>query len=245
MRGSPSRSCERTLKLPRRIGADQPHAAPGLELVGDPRLVEPDRPDRAGVVGDRRLDDREPPARPALRDALDLDLDRDLLVVAEQARDLARADVPERGAVEQVADGLEAELAQLALERRPDAGQDVDGALEPLGARSEARPLPARGAVERGEGSQRPRRKGVCLCQRPFTSCMSQISFASQRIGSDPATLAAASALARVVVSVHDGAVGDDLVDGELAAVRLVLRESARRAPASARTNGSAGSGSR
>ena len=81
-----------------------------------------------------------------------------------------------------VGDRLEAELAQLALDRRPDTGQNVDGALEPLGARDEARPLPPRGAVERGEGSQRPRRKGVCLCQRPFTSCMSQISFASQRI---------------------------------------------------------------
>src|SRR5205823_11498669 len=38
----------------------QPDACAGLELVGEPDLVEPDRGDLAALVRDSRLDDRQP-----------------------------------------------------------------------------------------------------------------------------------------------------------------------------------------
>ena len=41
--------------------AAQAHAGPGLQLLGQPELVEPDGGDLAALVGDPRLDDREPP----------------------------------------------------------------------------------------------------------------------------------------------------------------------------------------
>ena len=80
----------------------QPHAGP--ELFGNPRLVEPGRTDLARVVRDGRLDDGHAAARAALRHALDRALDRHLPTLAEQARDRARADIPERRVLEEVAD---------------------------------------------------------------------------------------------------------------------------------------------
>ena len=41
--------------------AAQAHARPGLQLLGQPDLVEPDGRDLAALVGDPRLHDREPP----------------------------------------------------------------------------------------------------------------------------------------------------------------------------------------
>src|SRR5581483_8028214 len=114
---------------------------------------EPDRADRVGLVGDGRLDERPATTNGPLRDAQDLHLDRDLFLLAEQARDRPGADVAERGAEEQVADGLQAQLGELPANRRPHPGENFDGPLEALRARNEARTLPGIAALERRERS--------------------------------------------------------------------------------------------
>ena len=90
--------------------AAQAHARPGLELVGEPDLVEPDRGDLAALVGDARLDDREPAPGAAHRGADDRAADRDLVLGGEEVGDphLRRGRlVAERSVIEQVADRAE------------------------------------------------------------------------------------------------------------------------------------------
>ena len=117
----------------------------GTQLLGEPDLVEPHRRDAVGVVLDDRADEREAARRPAQRDAAHLARDRDLLVGEEVGDRTLRHGrlVAARGVEQQVADGPQAELRQLALQRGPHAGEGVERRVEPLGARGRARQRPA------------------------------------------------------------------------------------------------------
>ena len=115
------------------------------ELLREPRLVEPDGRDLPAVVGDARLDDREPPPRSADRRADDLARDRDLLLAGEEVGDphlLGGGLVPVRAVLEQVGDRAQAELAQPLRHGRADTGKRVDAAREPIGPRKAARAGP-------------------------------------------------------------------------------------------------------
>ena len=106
------------------------------KLVCQPRLVEPRGADRSGLVLHTRRHDRPPAADPAGTDIDDLACDRDLVVAPElRDRDLVdSALVPARAMQEQVADGHDAERAQVLRERRADAGKCRDAEpVEPFG----------------------------------------------------------------------------------------------------------------
>jgi hypothetical protein len=85
--------------------AVQDDAGPGRQLVGEPRLVEPDRLQDAGLVRDRGLHDRPPAARTAFRHAADVADDRGLLARDERHDRLGVAPVlvPERQVLEEIA----------------------------------------------------------------------------------------------------------------------------------------------
>jgi hypothetical protein len=58
----------------------QAHSRPGLELLHEPGLVEPDGDDLAALVADPRIDDRQVSSRAAHRDRTHLAGDRGLLL---------------------------------------------------------------------------------------------------------------------------------------------------------------------
>ncbi len=128
----------------------------GDELRLEPRLVEPGRPDLAGLVGDARGEDLEPPAPPARHRAHD-PLDH-CLVVAEQIADpLDRRGllVPSRTLPEQVFDHAQSEACKALGHGRTDTVQRLDGRSEPICSRSRARPRPDLGRVKTREPRQR------------------------------------------------------------------------------------------
>ena len=115
------------------------------ELLREPRLVEPDGRDLPAVVGDARLDDREPSPRAADRRADDLARDRDLLLAGEEVGDphlLGGGFVPVRAVLEQIGDRPQAELAQPLRHGRADTGKRVDAARQPVGPRKAPRAGP-------------------------------------------------------------------------------------------------------
>ncbi len=77
-------------RVPAELAAEA-HTRPGLELVLQPVLVEPDGRDCAAVVRDGRRQDRQPAARAPQRDAADLTDDHRLLL-AEEVDDAALSD---------------------------------------------------------------------------------------------------------------------------------------------------------
>jgi hypothetical protein len=94
----------------------QAQPRPGLQLVGEPRLVEPDCRDLAALVAHGGLQNGQPTSCRADRDAPHLAGDHRLLL-AEQVRDRRlphRLLVVARPVLEQVADRPQAELGQLA-----------------------------------------------------------------------------------------------------------------------------------
>ena len=126
----------------------------GHELVGEPRLVEPVHADGVGAVVDARDDPRPPAAHRLLLGPEDTSGDDALLAVA-QRRDLHLVGgrlVAARPVLEDVPDGREAELRELALDRRADAGQRVEAELEPVGARRTRQQRPPFRWVQACEG---------------------------------------------------------------------------------------------
>ncbi len=124
-----------------------------LQLLLQPRLVEPGRADLAGAVRDLRGQDLEPAAPAAQRRPEHLALDQHLLVPEEVGDPLLRRRplVAARPVVEQVAGALEPQLREPLLQRRPDAGQRVQRRLQPLRAEAAARRRPALRRVHGGE----------------------------------------------------------------------------------------------
>jgi hypothetical protein len=163
--------------------AAQANPRAGLELLLQPRLVEPDRGDLIALVRDPSLDDRQVSPRPPHRDAANLARDRRLLAGHEVGDPPLghRRFVAVRPVYEQVADGAQAELGQLLAQRRADAVQRRDRLLERVGPRARAQARPGRGrllsgkAVRHGSQSRKPGRRtrtsrrfrGLRVCRRP------------------------------------------------------------------------------
>ena len=125
--------------------AAQPEVRPRREPVGEPRLVEPGRGDRAGRIGDACRHDRQAPATTGahVRDGAG---DRNLLVPPElRDRHLVGSRfVPARPVEQHVADGLDPERTELSRQRRADAGERVHGCRQPLGSPPAAGAPPVR-----------------------------------------------------------------------------------------------------
>ena len=146
--------------------AAQPQLGARRKLVGQPRLVEPRRADRAGVVLDPSGHDRAPAADPARAHIDDFARDRDLVVAPElRDRDLVDRALVAAGAMEQqVADRDDAERPQVAGERRPDAGKRRDrqrvelfGRLKPAWPRPLVLDHTCETRVHSGQGCHRDR----------------------------------------------------------------------------------------
>ena len=146
----------------------QPDLGSGLEPVGEPRLVEPGDADRGRVVGDPRDDPRPPPpAHRPLLDVEDATADHDLLALAERSDgDFVRSRfVAPRPVLEHVANGGEAELAELPLRRRGHSRERVESGLEALRTDGTRRRRPGPGLVQACEdrlltgGCHRPRHR--------------------------------------------------------------------------------------
>jgi hypothetical protein len=144
--------------------AAEAHRRARLELVGEPRLVEPRAADRRGAVGDACGDERAAAAQRPFRDVEHLAGDHDLVVARERGdRDLVGSRlVAARNVLEEIADGTQAELRELPLERHADARQRVELPLEPLGPRPRARGRPGLRLVQTCE----PREAGRCCHRR-------------------------------------------------------------------------------
>ena len=161
-RGVDRREVRGRLALPHVVGlhveavatrlAAQAHVCPRPELLLEPRLVEPRRRDGGGAVRDPRRDDLQPPAPPGA-DVQHLPGDRNLLATAERRdRDLLNGRlVAVRPVLEEVADRVQAELRELALQGDAHARQRVELPVEPLGTRTGARGRPGRRRVQAGE----------------------------------------------------------------------------------------------
>src|SRR3954451_23986005 len=121
----------------------QTHLRPGLQLPLEPRLVEPGGGDGRAPVRDARRQHLEPPAA-ARRHGQPLAADGDLVLTAElgDPQLFDRLLVAERLVQQQVAHGGETETLELLPDRRPDARQRLDRAVEYLSARKETRPRP-------------------------------------------------------------------------------------------------------
>jgi len=129
----------------------QPDLGSRLQPVGEPRLVEPGDADRGRVVGDPSDDARPPPStHRALLDVEDAAADHDLLALPELGdRDFVRSRlVPARPVLEHVANGGEAELAELPLRRRGNSGERVETELEALRPQGTRRRRPRPGLVQ-------------------------------------------------------------------------------------------------
>ena len=125
--------------------AAEPKSRSGRQPGLEPRLVEPRGPDLPRRVDDVRREDVEAAAATGGRPP-DTDVE-DGLLVAEEGGDrplLRRQLVAARAVGQDVADGLDPEPTELALDRRPDAGQRVDRPLEYIPPRRGARHRPAR-----------------------------------------------------------------------------------------------------
>jgi hypothetical protein len=130
----------------------QADVRPRLKLVREPLLVEPHGVDVPALVLDARGDDRQS-ARAALSHAAHDARDR-RLVLAEELGDLELGSgrLVAKGCVtEQIADRAQAELAEALRNGDADSGQDVQRALEPLGAGRRSRGQPATRRGDAGE----------------------------------------------------------------------------------------------
>ena len=167
-------SCERTSK-PYRPGLPRSRMCdPRLELLFEPRLVEPRRGDGGRAVRDARRDDPEPAAAAGAH-VQDLARDRNLLGASERGdRHLVDGGfVAVRPVLEQVADRPQTELVELPRECRADARQHVELAVEARGPRPPAGRGPGRGLVQAcedrlsTEGCHGARRQSVVDVRTP------------------------------------------------------------------------------
>ena len=125
------------------LATAQAHRSSRLELVFEPRLVEPGSGNGRGAVADARGQHLQPPS-PTLRDRQHLTGDRNVLVCL-QIRDTHLGQghlVSKRPVSEQVAHGQQAETLELSLDGRTDARQHVESPPEEVGPRKAARARP-------------------------------------------------------------------------------------------------------
>ena len=123
----------------------QPDSRPGLELLGEPSLVEPGRLDLARAVRDAGLDEREPSARPPETHAAHLAGDRHLLLGRHLGnRPLGhRQLIAMRPMLEDVADRAQAQPVELLRHRGTHPRERLHSPLEHVGARRHAWARPA------------------------------------------------------------------------------------------------------
>ena len=148
--------------------AAQAHVRPGLQLLLEPRLVEPDRDDLTTLVADPGVDDRQIPPRSPHRDRPHLARDGGLLP-REQVGDPPLGHgglVPMRPMLEQVAEAAQSELCELLLQRGPDPGKRRHRPLRVLGSRRPRQPGPALGRILSGKAFGHPASLGTVAATR-------------------------------------------------------------------------------
>ena len=144
-------SCASTRKPERSSFPYSKQPRPGLQALGQPGLVEPDRLRRARLVGHGRLDDHQAAAAsPPQAHRAHLDLDRRLLADPKLRQPARRGEVPVgvRDVQQQLAEGLDPELGR--RRRQPGAGAAKRGQRGPEHARAGRRAKRRRAQGARG-----------------------------------------------------------------------------------------------